>query len=467
MVARELPLFAAATLSVFLAMPISQASAQIRNVEPYQVVTTDKAALRSGDSDLYYKIADLAAETRLTVDGEGGAWSRVSFPANVTVFVKAEQIDVSGNSGKLTTASRLLAPNLATGIQGSWKALLAAPLPTGSTLRVVEPIREADGPIVGYRVVAPEQARAFVETRFLRRVAGATPATTPSTPTTPTTTPQPVPTPTPTPTPAPAATDTKPAEAVPAQPQPAPIDLTQPMAPGTDQATPTMRQPEAQPATDLAPSTLPNAPTTTPSTTPATPANATPAPRPVGDLATLERTFREVWRQSMMESEMDELLAEYQVAINATRPGEERLRDQLQQRADALSLRIALRDRIRQQEADRAALDQGQYRVQEQLAIAAQARVYTIVGQLQPSTVYDGQRLPLMYRVVSVGGTSPRTLGYLRDDPQFGFQGKLGQVVGVIGEANLDRSLMLNIIRPVRVDVLGVQPTQPTPATQN
>jgi hypothetical protein len=75
-------------------------------------------------------------------------------------------------------------------------------------------------------------------------------------------------------------------------------------------------------------------------------------------------------------------------------------------------------------------------------------------GQLQPSTVYDGQRLPLMYRVVSVGGSAPRTLGYIKKTERFDLDAMLGRVVGVIGDAVVDRSLQLNIITPIYVDQL-------------
>jgi hypothetical protein len=106
-------------------------------------------------------------------------------------------------------------------------------------------------------------------------------------------------------------------------------------------------------------------------------------------------------------------------------------------------------------------------KVNEQLKIAEDGRVYTMIGQLQPSTVYDGKKLPLMFRVVSVGGVSPRTLGYLKDEKDMSLLGKVGAVVGVIGEAQLDRSLMLNVITPVRVDVLKPKsevPAAPAPA---
>jgi hypothetical protein len=80
-----------------------------------------------------------------------------------------------------------------------------------------------------------------------------------------------------------------------------------------------------------------------------------------------------------------------------------------------------------------------------------------------------------MYRVVSVGGSSPRTLGYVRKSSELDLDRYIGSVVGVIGEAQLDRSLMLNLITPVRVDPLrsadklgimpGVKNSETAPAT--
>ena len=56
----------------------------------------------------------------------------------------------------------------------------------------------------------------------------------------------------------------------------------------------------------------------------------------------------------------------------------------------------------------------------------------------------------------------PRTLGYIKPDPRFALDGKLGQIVGVIGEASVDKDLKLNVITPVRVDLLQGVPVQPT-----
>ena len=59
-----------------------------------------------------------------------------------------------------------------------------------------------------------------------------------------------------------------------------------------------------------------------------------------------------------------------------------------------------------------------------------------------------------MYRVVSVGSVSGRTLGYIQKTEKFDLDQYLGQVVGVVGQAQIDRSLQLNLITPYRVDRL-------------
>ncbi len=73
---------------------------------------------------------------------------------------------------------------------------------------------------------------------------------------------------------------------------------------------------------------------------------------------------------------------------------------------------------------------------------------------LMPSTVYDGNNLPLMYRIQSVGAVGQRTLGYLKPEGDLNVKDKVGLIVGVIGEASVDPVLQLNIVKPVRVDAL-------------
>ena len=70
------------------------------------------------------------------------------------------------------------------------------------------------------------------------------------------------------------------------------------------------------------------------------------------------------------------------------------------------------------------------------------------------SNVYNGERLPKMYRIQSVSRVdgSPRTLGYVTPDKSI--DGKLGSVVGIVGEPRFDPQLRLVIVRPDQVDVM-------------
>jgi hypothetical protein len=91
------------------------------------------------------------------------------------------------------------------------------------------------------------------------------------------------------------------------------------------------------------------------------------------------------------------------------------------------------------------------------------------VGRLVASTVYDGKRLPLMFRVLSPESTSARTLAYVAPGSGFNLTEKIGRVVGVVGEAKMDESLRVNIIVPARIDVLtssgSVESATPGPAS--
>ncbi len=449
-----------AYVAAFVGLAAPGALGDVKSVASYAVVTTEKANLRCGDGELFYKVAEVPAGTVLQLDGEGQAWSRVAYPSSATVYVKAEDVEVQGGIAKLTHTSKLKAANLASGWSGSWKALLASELPGGTQLKVIEPIKDGEsGPIVGYRVAAPEQARAFVETRAIRKATEADSAGSKAAAGT---------KPTEVKSPEAKAGDSKPVEvkpvevklvevkpadakpgdskpvldaAKPAGETKGPVDLTQPVAANAGPAA-APAQPAAEPK--------------------ATPVEEPPAASPNAAIYDLEPVFQRVWKEPLMTSEMDQLLGEYNRAIETVGPDSSRFSKQLEARRDAIKLRMELREKIRKQQEARAELEAGRVKVNEQLKIAEDGRVYTMIGQLQPSTVYDGKKLPLMFRVVSVGGVSPRTLGYLKDEKDMSLVGKVGAVVGVIGEAQLDRSLMLNVITPVRVDVL--KPKSEVPA---
>jgi hypothetical protein len=443
--------------------------AQVADIQPsYATVTSEKALMRCSDSDRFYQVAELAKAAMVVVDGEGGGWSRVKYPAGTSAFVRAEDVRVEGGSVVLTQASRLKAAHGTAGYEGSYKALLSTPLAAGATLKLIEPAKDPTGAISGYKVIAPEGARGFVESRHLRRAtegeieafraktgapsltggpAAAAPAATPAG------------APATTPAPEPGEGNLPTLDGGKGEPTP----LLTPMRPGEGQPMTTPVPGEAAPAQGPAgdaTGTTPPAATGPEAAQP--PIVVTPkASEPDRVIATaqkLEQTFQTVWRQPILESEFDELIAEYDRAIEGTPPERPNLLAALQGRRQALEVRRQFRDVVRRQAEERAAIDRSKAESDKTLEALAASRYYTIIGQVQPSLIYDGKQLPLMYRIVSVGGVTPRTLGYLRRSDTVDLDKVVGQVVGVIGDAQLDRSLQLNLITPVQVDVLRYTP---------
>jgi len=80
---------------------------------------------------------------------------------------------------------------------------------------------------------------------------------------------------------------------------------------------------------------------------------------------------------------------------------------------------------------------------------------YIAVGRLNASTVYDGIRLPLLFRVQDPAGG--QTIGYIEPGKGFDLTAMLGQLVGIVGKQGYDSALRLNTIEPSRIDVLGVK----------
>ena len=78
---------------------------------------------------------------------------------------------------------------------------------------------------------------------------------------------------------------------------------------------------------------------------------------------------------------------------------------------------------------------------------------YIAVGRLNASTIYDGVRLPLLFRIQDP--TGGQSIGYLQPGQGFDLTALLGQLVGVVGTKGYDEALRLNIIAPTRIDVLG------------
>lgn len=509
-------------LPVMLGVPGGAACAQVSPVEPYMVVvTSDNVNLRCGAGAPWYPVGQVKTGDVLKVDGhDATGWVRVAYLPGMPALVGANEarVDEAAKSVTLTTRSRLRAFNPAGAASESWRPLLDEDLPADTVLNLLEVMRTPQGGVEAFKVVAPSSARAYVSEKFVRRATTEemnSPTGTPAMKTMAAPTPvpaQPQGQPAASGNAAPKDTGGKPVvdaggaglpRGEPNQPavQTPPTSTGVPSQPGSGAqpgaSAPTGAQPaQAQPA--------PAAPTTTMGTPPATgaaPAQGEgagvrpaepkvarpergPAPAPQATaadrLAALNASFEKVKKTPIEEAEVGPLIAEYQRLLNETpATGENsRRRAFIQAKIDLLQIRADMQKGLQDVKNVESTAALGAAQIQEKNAALAAKPRYTVVGRLSASTVYDGSRLPLMYRVLSVEGFPGRTVAYVLPGSGVDVAGKIGQLVGIIGEGSTDASLGVPVLRVTRVDALsgaggtgsatpsGVQPLAPVPAGQ-
>jgi hypothetical protein len=76
---------------------------------------------------------------------------------------------------------------------------------------------------------------------------------------------------------------------------------------------------------------------------------------------------------------------------------------------------------------------------------------YDVIGRLAASSVYDGQNLPRLFRLVDF--TSGYTIGYVEPDDVNARQ-MLGEIIGIVGTKRRDPSMNVHVFNIERVDVL-------------
>ncbi len=463
-------------------MMAGAAWAQTSPVEPYwAVITDDNTLMRSGFRDTveYYPVAKLGKGVLVRIDGESKEWLQAEYPAEASAFVpfEAVSIDVNSATATLTKPSRLSAANINDGFKGSWRPLLASPLAIGTKLTLLEknPVESTRGK--AWVVAAPAEARGFVPTRSIRRLSveeaasmlraqGKEPAAglSPMAKTEPARAPAPIPANDPNATPAKVEAPSKVVDlrdptVVPANTV---LEPTTTSAPATSTSAPSGQEPDTRGlvsdvTTDAGVATKiePKAPSpaTANGKAPVTsPTSATPR---MNKYEGLESAFKAVGQQPVKDGEFSELIAEYEAAIAELPADRARLRTQLTQRLELLKIRADLQAQLRKIDEDRQAVSTERTVVEQRLADFEKARQYVVVGRLSASTIYDGVRLPLMYRVQAVGGASAgRTLAYMKPQDGVSADRFIGAIVGVVGQTNIEPTLKINIVTPIRIDPL-------------
>ncbi|MCH7791601.1 MAG: SH3 domain-containing protein [Planctomycetes bacterium] len=412
--ARSMTLAAACLLAT-----LSNSLAQTQ--ESYVVTTADGAQLRCGQGAGFYRIGRLDAGQVLAVIGESNQWMHVYTPLGTEAYVSHDAVIASLDARWVTlrTERSLRHVNPRTGKRGSWKPMFDAPLPAGTRLQVVTFEDSEAARQRAYRVIAPRGATAYIEASVVR-----------------------------------AATADEIALFKASVGAPAGhgdllrpgVEIVGPTGP-SDTQDDSQRTPggEFVPGSDGQPDR----------------SESVPGLLQPGTPDRLEAAFQAVKGQPALEAEYDEMIAEFRRAIEALgdRPDIQPLRAAYQQRLDYLLLRKEIQAARLASRRSLEDLDKQTESLADTLLEMDKNRRYVVIGRLTTSIVYDGQRLPLMYRIQSVGDRVPRTLGYLKPGAGFDLAAKVGRVVGVEGTTLLDQSLRLNVVTPTRVDVLTPEQT--------
>jgi len=481
----------AAWMAALCALFVVGGIAAAQPTEPdsrWVIVVDEPAPLRAADLERSYEVYQAPVGSMLRAVEALDSWYRVEYPRGVYPFARADEIEQTGpGRGVIARPTRLLHPHAEEGIRGSWLILYADPLPEGTPVRIGEIVRDGDGDVVGYRVRPAEGADvprpplAHVKRDAVR------PATDSeieshleSLEQTETSEHGPKP-------------EQRPAESQPRQAQrTTPPSQTQGAADETDQEQPAQREEPAsdEPTSDAnaAPSEtseeaegassddMPSVDTSllmpiveqTPQPNREEAGDATDVeqqaadagmepvdePEPRDPLEVLQELERSVERAGRLDENEAVELREAYSALRA-RIDSASVRRAIDQRVEVLDLRL---DLLRARSELRSTLDNAAARraeLEEAIERATTTTDYTMVGRLTASAIYDGVRLPKMYRLEStVPGTGGRTLGYLRADNDAVTPDLLGRVVGVIGRASLDPTLGLRTIRASRIDLL-------------
>lgn len=476
------PLIGALISLIVLMCTAVPSRGQVEPIEPTWMVATRDAPMRCGDGPTFYKVADLKRGQVVRMDAKDLKFGRVVYPAGLFAYVaKNDAVLVDDKHLKLASEeSKIRSPNAISELAGSWRSLYMGSVKPGAVLEILGEVKANTGQVTGYRIVPPvppvvehppygyvelAAVRAATEDEVKAHLAALEPeaakqeakepvaggsepggaidtakSTEPEVePAHPETTGEPE-----------AGGETgggaQPAEGT-GETDNSLIDEMVPPEAGAESG-PTGIAPDAQ----AEPSGAENA-----AEPPAQPEEAAP-PRDWMDWTQLEAELRTARGKgsAYLEDELEELIAEYERTLGHAES--EPMRRALNLRLDWLKLRKEARDQ-------RRAIDSALKQAEEVKTDAAakirtwQSERYDIVGRLVPSTIYDGKRLPRMYRIRAAGEAGlVRTIGYVRDVPNLRLEEKVGRVVGVVGQSRLDDALHLRVITPSRIDTLEAKP---------
>jgi len=465
--------------------PGSQPGRTAQKEPTFSVITGSDVYVRAGAGDSYYPFGKLRRGSVVKVIGEKYNWARVltEGPAFKSFFgyiryLRTEagsfRLEDGGRKGRAMGRLDLLAPNLNTGFKpsDSWKRIL---LIQPDTVLTVLDTSESENHIV-HKVVLPPQTEGWISVSFL---APATPAEINAWKKATARLPKKVDlaaAPGTTPGPAPVLGRDEPAVQPvrsadvgnqPAGTTPPPVtmgDVDTSTGPGPGAIEAPAGRPVGAPTEDSAPpandATGDSGPE--PGARANTPAVVTGPPSPGPGRLTLEAAqtrlddleaaYVRLADEPIESAEVTPLRGLY-LALEQDCDKHQNVARYAAARAEQLEIWAGLQRR-------RADLDKLRKRidltVEETKALALAMDTsgpYVAVGRLATSTIYEGTRMPLLFRIQDI--STGRTVAYVRPTDGFDLTAMLGQLIGVIGRKTYDGTHRVDLIDPKRIDLLS------------
>jgi SH3-like domain-containing protein len=176
----------------------------------------------------------------------------------------------------------------------------------------------------------------------------------------------------------------------------------------------------------------------------------------------LESIWGRVRRDTQESQELDVLRERY-LALAVDPSASSSTRNMAASRAEQISMRIEVQNDLRKLEAKRQRLSETQQRAVDYTNANRKRLPFDAVGRLAASSVYNGDRVPLLYRLVDP--TSLFTVAYVKPPANTSVTEMLGLIVGVKGTKTYDETLKIDVIAPVAVEALAPDAAAPVQET--
>ncbi|MEM1213598.1 MAG: SH3 domain-containing protein [Planctomycetota bacterium] len=438
---RHLPTLAVACLLALLSIPT-----QAQPDGPFLgIINQNNTPVRAGAGNAYYVVGTLEAGTPVEVEEVFYRWYKIKPTEGMYSYISKAFVDLEGDGSRGiinndrvdAKAGALKGPAESYRIQVRLNKfdIVRVLGEDGSFYKVVPPPN-------AFVYVPPESVRVATDTEIaqLRNPAPAAPPAPPAPeptpepvapappapgPVAPTPEPEPVTPPTPTSPPAPTP---EPAETITQLPEPAPIPVVPDPAP---EAPEPVAPPAPDPNAPLPSAAAPDAPITTP-------AVADP-------LKALEMELLPLFALPLDQQPYDQMIAGYtEIKANPALTKVDRLIVERRLIAIERNQRVAqalLRLKAAKSDATAAPLT-------DIPADDTTPSTFDAIGILTVSSVYDGQNVPRLYRLVAPNGR--RTLAYVEPTPALRVNDNLGRLLGVSGTSSYDPAVKLEVLRPTR-----------------